>query len=156
MITNARLAVLAAVLLLAAAGATVALWPRPAVRLAPDDAALVALGRTVYASHCAHCHGIKLEGQPDWQIRLPNGRLPAPPHDVSGHTWHHPDAMLFALTREGLAAVAPPGYESDMPAFKEVLTDQEIIAVLSFIKSTWPADIRRRHDGLNQPAERRG
>ena len=154
--TISRRAVVAAVLLLAAVAVAVALWPRAAVRLAPDDAAVVAHGRTGYASHCAHCHGIRLEGQPDWQSRLPNGRLPAPPHDAGGHTWHHPDELLFTLTREGLAAVAPPGYESDMPAFREVLSDRDIVAVLSFIKSTWPADIRRRHDGLNRSAERRG
>ncbi len=148
--TLTQRAALAAVLLLAVAVAAVLLWPRGTIRLAPEDTALITLGRTVYDTHCAHCHGIKLEGQPDWQTRLPNGRLPAPPHDPSGHTWHHPDDVLFAITRNGLAAVAPPGYESDMPAFKDVLSDREIVAALSFIKSTWPADIRRRHDGLNR------
>ena len=31
-----------------------------------------------------------------------------------------------------------PGYDSDMPAFKDVLTDEQIRTVLAFIKSTWP------------------
>lgn len=147
-------AALSLLLVFALAAAAWVWWPRPGVRLAPEDAELVRLGRAVYGTHCAQCHGIKLEGQPDWQTRLPNGRLPAPPHDPSGHTWHHPDAVLFTITRQGIAAVAPPGYESDMPAYQDVLSDREIIAVLSYIKSTWPEDIRRRHDGLNRQAGR--
>ena len=30
-----------------------------------------------------------------------------------------------------------PGYESDMPAFSEVLTDEQITQVLEYIKGTW-------------------
>ncbi len=101
------------------------------------DAVQVALGAEVYAGHCASCHGMELEGQPNWRERLPSGRLPAPPHDASGHTWHHPDAVLFSITRDGLGAIVP-GYESDMPAFGGVLSDAEIRAVLAFIKSRWP------------------
>ena len=44
--------------------------------------------------------------------------------------------------------IGDPDYASDMPAFVDTLTDAEIIAVLTYIKSTWPADIRERHDGL--------
>jgi mono/diheme cytochrome c family protein len=113
----------------------------------PADAALVARGAAVYAQHCAICHGARLEGQPNWRERLPNGRLPAPPHDASGHTWHHPDAQLFTLTKEGPAALLP-GYESDMPGFRGVLTDGEIWAVLAYIKSTWPEAIRARQAGI--------
>lgn len=97
----------------------------------------VALGRTVYAQNCASCHGANLEGQPDWKRRLDNGRMPAPPHDESGHTWHHSDKALFTITKGGVAAVVP-NYESDMPAFGSKLSDEEIAAVLAFIKSTWP------------------
>jgi mono/diheme cytochrome c family protein len=103
----------------------------------PRDAQQVALGAKVYAQHCASCHGAKLEGQPEWRRRLPNGRMPAPPHDESGHTWHHPDDMLFDITKHGIAPYAPPGYQSDMPAFAGVLSDDEIWAVLAFIKSHW-------------------
>jgi mono/diheme cytochrome c family protein len=63
--------------------------------------------------------------------------MPAPPHDESGHTWHHPDDMLFDITKHGIARYAPPGYQSDMPAFGGVLSDDEIRAVLAFIKSHW-------------------
>ena len=106
-------------------------------RADPRDGAKVALGAKVYAQHCGSCHGANLEGQPAWQRALPNGRMPAPPHDESGHTWHHPDGLLFGITKNGLARYAPPGYESDMPAFGGKLSDDEIWAVLSFIKSHW-------------------
>ena len=106
------------------------------------DPAQVARGAPLYAKHCASCHGTKLEGQPDWRIRRADGRLPAPPHDASGHTWHHPDAQLLAITRDGLVPPnAPAGYRSDMPAFRGVLTDAEIGAVLAYIRSHWPPEV---------------
>jgi len=97
----------------------------------------LALGERLYAGQCASCHGENLEGQPDWQTPLASGRLPAPPHDASGHTWHHSDEELFTITKEGMASLVP-GYSSDMPAYASVLTDGEIRAVLGFIRSTWP------------------
>lgn len=116
-----------------------------------DDAARIAAGQAVYARHCAGCHGASLEGQPNWTQRLPNGRLPAPPHDDSGHTWHHPMQVLFAITKHGLAPPhAPAGYESDMPAFGERLSDEEIWAVLAYIRSRWSDGVRRRHDELER------
>ena len=81
--------------------------------------------------------------------RKPNGRLPAPPHDVSGHTWHHPNQQLMLITKKGLSAVVP-GYQSDMPAFESVLSDAEIAAVLAFIQSRWPPDTRERQKALTR------
>jgi mono/diheme cytochrome c family protein len=106
----------------------------------PTDQAQVAAGSHVYAAHCGSCHGANLEGQPNWRQRLPNGRMPAPPHDASGHTWHHPDAVLFGIVKEGMVPgkFAPPGYQSDMPAFAGILSDEKIRAVLAYIKSSWP------------------
>lgn len=104
----------------------------------PRDGAKVALGAKIYAQHCAACHGARLEGQPNWREKLPSGRMPAPPHDESGHTWHHPDAVLFGITKYGVTPkYAPPGYQSDMPGFGDRLSDDEIWAVLSFIQSHW-------------------
>ncbi len=69
---------------------------------------------------------------------MPNGRMPAPPHDESGHTWHHPDEVLFTITKYGLVPpYAPRGYQSDMPAFADRLSDDEIRAVLAYIESHW-------------------
>src|SRR5258708_38534695 len=113
---------------------------------------LVAEGRAVYAARCASCHGKELEGQANWRERMPNGRLPAPPHDASGHTWHHSDRQLFEITRNGIAGVVP-GYESDMLAFKDDLSDRQIWAVLAFIKSSWPKEIRERQQLLSRKAE---
>jgi len=130
--------------------------PSSPFRLQPDDAQVRALGMKVYAAHCAACHGARLEGQPNWRIRDAAGRLPAPPHDASGHTWHHPDEVLFRITKFGVARAANlKDYESAMPAYEGVLTDAEIVAVLSWIKSQWPADVRRQHDEVNDAAAAR-
>lgn len=111
----------------------------------PNDTRQVARGKAVYAANCAICHGTNLEGQSNWRIRKSDGRLPAPPHDETGHTWHHPDEQLFRITKSGLKPpLAPKGYESDMPAFRDTLTDDEIWAVLAFIKSQWPQEVLAR------------
>jgi len=102
------------------------------------SADIIAQGRQIYVDQCAACHGANLAGQADWRTPLASGRLPAPPHDESGHTWHHPDEVLFRIVKEGTAAVVGGGYESDMPGFADVLSDAEIRAVLDYIKSTWP------------------
>lgn len=118
----------------------------------PSDPRQVALGKTVYEAKCASCHGAKLEGQPDWRTRKSDGRLPAPPHDAEGHTWHHPDGDLFGIIKNGITAYAPPGYESDMPAFGESLTDEEIWAVLAYIKGNWSQKIRAEQQRRSEAA----
>jgi mono/diheme cytochrome c family protein len=110
---------------------------------------LVALGQRVYAKACASCHGANLQGEKNWTQRKPDGTFGAPPHDASGHTWHHPDALLFRITKEGGASVAPSGFKSGMPAFKDKLSDREIWAVLAFIKSRWPERVRTIHARIN-------
>jgi mono/diheme cytochrome c family protein len=113
-------------------------------------------GKALYTQHCAACHGAKLEGQPNWRSKLPNGRMPAPPHDDSGHTWHHPDEVLIGITKRGLVPpYAPPGYESDMPAFAGTLSDEEIRAVLAYIASHWSAEVRKLRAEMTQHQPRR-
>ncbi|HXF66461.1 MAG TPA: cytochrome c [Burkholderiales bacterium] len=135
----------------------VALYREAKTPADPGNPQQVARGETVYAQHCAACHGARLEGQPNWQERLPTGRMPAPPHDASGHTWHHPDSVLFGITKYGLVPgkYAPPKYESDMPAFGGTLSDEEIWAVLAYIKSRWPDEIRRAQAEITREAARR-
>jgi len=117
----------------------------------PDDPVQVAMGKVAYQQNCASCHGVKLEGQSNWRTRKPDDKLPAPPHDETGHTWHHPDEHLFRLTKNGLKPpLAPLAYKSDMPAFGGVLADKEIWAVLAFVKSTWPKEIKSRQDRMNE------
>jgi len=83
--------------------------------------------------------------------------MPAPPHDASGHTWHHPDGVLFGITKYGLipGKYAPPKYESDMPAFGGQLTDEDIWAVLAYIKSAWPESARRWQGDVSRNVTRR-
>lgn len=114
-----------------------------AVTMDPRDGKAVALGKAVYIRECASCHGANLQGQPDWRARQANGRMPAPPHDASGHTWHHSDKVLFDITKRGPAAY-PASYVTDMPAYTERLSDREIAAVIAYIKSTWPPEILRK------------
>jgi len=113
------------------------------------DRKLVHKGAGIYADHCGICHGRNLEGQPNWRQRNEDGTLPAPPHDVSGHTWHHPDKLIFDYTKLGGQALAPKGFKSAMPAFKDTLTDGDIWAVLSFIKSKWPEEAQDRQSSMN-------
>lgn len=129
-----------------------ALWSQREQPIHADsaDLRLVGIGRDVYARQCASCHGAGLEGQPEWQTPLATGGRPAPPHDPSGHTWHHPDRILFDLTKFGGQPYSPADYQSNMPAFGGILTDREIVAVLAYIKSTWPREIQARQERVNQ------
>lgn len=116
----------------------------------PNNKTQVELGKQVYKRSCALCHGIDLEGQPNWRIRRPDGRLPAPPHDGTGHTWHHPDDVLFGITKFGLIPpYSPEDYQSDMPALGGILSDEEIWAVLAYIKSRWSDDILKIQQDIN-------
>jgi mono/diheme cytochrome c family protein len=98
----------------------------------------LARGAAIYAEACAAYHGANLEGEPNWRSPRPDGRLPAPPHDASGHTWHHPDRVLLDITKRGTAAVVGRGYESNMPGFGDQYSDEELRSVLAWIRSQWP------------------
>ena len=143
-----RLAGLAAVL----AGAALAVSAMLPGAAAPGrhfadagDTALVVRGRAVYRDACASCHGRNLQGQPLWQLRDRYAGRRAPAHDGSGHTWQHDDEELFRLTKFGGHA-GPP---SAMPAFAGRLGDDEIVAVLAFIKARWPLAMRVAQATLN-------
>lgn len=113
-----------------------------------NNPGLVSAGHPLYVTHCASCHGARLEGQPNWRRRRPDGVLPAPPHDATGHTWHHPDGVLFRITKDG-GRGAGSSMPSGMPGFGAAMTDRQIWAVLAYIKSRWPAKLRQRHDMVN-------
>ena len=119
------------------------------IRLQHKDHAVVNLGKAIYAENCASCHGVVLEGQANWRQRDVEGYLPAPPHDERGHTWHHPDSYLFLMTKYGIEEMIGKKYPNNMPAYEDKLTDDKIISVLSYIKSTWPSRIQRQHDQIN-------
>ena len=123
------------------------------IALKHNDVAVVDLGQVVYAENCASCHGVALEGQANWRQRDADGYLPAPPHDETGHTWHHPDTYLFLMTKYGIEEMIGKTYPNNMPAYKDKLMDEEILAVLSYIKSTWSSRIQRQHNQINARAK---
>lgn len=116
---------------------------------ATGNAALLEQGRTVYEQECARCHGMSGEGQPDWQTTNADGSRPAPPHDSTGHTWHHADAQLLMTIDQGRGA---------MPAFGATLTTAEQEAVLLYLKTFWgpreqeaQAEVTRQWQAQYQP-----
>jgi len=115
-----------------------------------NKGAVLALGKKLYGQHCASCHGANLEGEKNWRGRNADGTLKAPPHDSTGHTWHHDDALLFRYTKDGGAKVGGGAFKSAMPGFGQVLKDSEIRAILAYIKSRWPKDIRNRQAELSK------
>ena len=119
-----------------------------------DHPEAIARGEVIYAETCASCHGVDLSGQEgvDWRVRDSDGYLPAPPHDETGHTWHHPDEVLIAITTHGTEALIGGTYRSNMMGFGDVLSEQEILDVLAYIKSTWPERVIEIHDGINEQA----
>jgi len=119
------------------------------INLNITDSSIIESGKQIYAKNCASCHGINLEGQKNWMSRLPDGLMPAPPHDETGHTWHHSDRFLFMVTKYGIEELIGEKYLNNMPVYKDILSDKEIISVLSYIKSTWPSKIKKIHDQIN-------
>ena len=133
----------------AAAFVVLATGPALADDLFPET---LALGKEIYVAKCASCHGVNLEGQPDWKRRLSGGKMPAPPHDVTGHTWRHSDQDMFRIVKEGVAAVVGGDYQTDMIAFQGVLSDDQIWATLAYIESTWPDRQRAAQHALTVTA----
>jgi mono/diheme cytochrome c family protein len=105
---------------------------------APDVSAnRVASGRALYGQYCASCHMADLSGAPDWKTPLDDGTYPPPPHDSTGHTWHHPDRLLLEIVRDGLDDPS-----STMPTFNGVLEDNDILAIVDYLRSTWGTEER--------------
>jgi len=114
-----------------------------------NDTAMVSRGKRIYAVHCASCHGRYLQGQPLWQLVDDYAGRRAPAQDETGHTWQHSDEDLFEVTKYGRFASAPSRYVSYMPAFRDELSDQQILATLAFIKARWPLGLRVAQAMLN-------
>jgi mono/diheme cytochrome c family protein len=110
----------------------------------------ISVGKRAYAEQCAICHGVNLTGQPNWQTPLPSGGRLAPPHDLTGPTWRSSDKQFFDVTKYGGQRFSPPDYKNFMPGYENRLSDEEIWAILAYIKSTWPPYIREAQAKLNQ------
>ena len=92
----------------------------------------VSLGKTLYQENCLSCHGVRGKGTANWKERLPDGALPPPPLDGTGHTWHHSRELLLRIVNHGGKL-----YDGKMPGFKDKLTESEQVAVLAYIQSLW-------------------
>ncbi|WP_165982512.1 c-type cytochrome [Dankookia rubra] len=102
-------------------------------------------GARIYAEECADCHGASLQGR----VAGPPGQR-IPPLDATGHAWQHADAELLRLVVRG----SNPGAGSAMPAFDGRLAPAEVEAVLTYVKSHWPARFRERQAALNRGEDR--
>ncbi|MDO6732704.1 c-type cytochrome [Marinovum sp. 2_MG-2023] len=128
--------------------------PEDAAGLFPYwDEMAVSRGALLYDENCSACHGANLQGEADWRSRNLDGSFRAPPHDATGHTWHHADEQLFAITKFGTEVVTGGAMATDMVGFQDVLSDDDILAVLAFIKSRWPQKIIARHNAMNRRLE---
>ena len=131
---------LVALLLLGVAGA-MALASAPSYAIDPTNTQTIALGKEVYDIQCASCHGANLEGEVGYGQESEDGLLKAPPHNETGHTWHHNNSYLIDSIKKGGARLQGANGTSAMPAYENILTPEEIGAVLAYIQSTWPEDI---------------
>ncbi len=108
------------------------------------DSAVITEGGVLYARHCAVCHGAAAAGE---DPRHPKGGLKpaggywAPALDGSAHAWHHPPDGLFRIVKDG-----SPAKDSPMRGWRELMSDAEIHAVLAYVQSLWPEDLRRRYE----------
>jgi mono/diheme cytochrome c family protein len=103
----------------------------------PLDATLIAEGKPLYDAYCAPCHGIDGVGAENWKAANADGSYPPPPHDSTGHTWHHSDRLLVDLIANGSDFA-----QSRMPAFGDRLSTGEIEAILEYIKTWWGPEER--------------
>ena len=126
----------------------------------PVEISHLAQGAQIYAENCAACHGANLEGAADWRSADADGILPAPPHDDSGHTWHHTDDLLFAYVWLGgeetqrRMGISDP--KSAMPGFQDSLTQADVVHVLSFIKSRWSERSRTYQQKITRQSQSGG
>lgn len=146
-----RITALTSTALLAVVTATAE--PAPSNSKAKPTLEELSAGAELYAENCSSCHGANLEGAEDWRGYNEDGTLKPPPHDASGHTWHHADSLLFDYVKlggaEAMAKVALEEFNSGMPGFGDLLSDEEIWKILDFIKSSWPEKIREAQEEIS-------
>lgn len=94
-------------------------------------------GRRLYQLQCAACHAARAEGQPGWEGVNAAGEKPAPPHDRSGHTWKHSDAMLYRIVAQGWRDPFNKTQRLTMPPFGQTLAPDEIRDVIQYLKTLW-------------------
>lgn len=100
------------------------------------DFTQVSEGARLYQKNCAECHGTSGQGDPNWRERDADGMFPPPPLNGTGHTWHHPKAVLLDVINNG----SPKGM-GKMPAWREKLSAEEIEAIIAWFQSRWPEQV---------------
>jgi len=109
------------------------------------DAAKVTRGGKLYQQNCASCHGENGEGDPNWRKRKVNGKLPPPPLNGTGHTWHHSKALLMTIITNGTIDQG-----GEMPAWGGKLSQKDIDAILTWVQSTWTVEIYKHWLEINE------
>ncbi len=94
-----------------------------------ENSLLLSLGKTVYDTHCASCHGSDGRGMP-----------PAYP-PLAGNQSIQMTSAVNPI-RMVLNGGFPPGTEGNpkpygMPPFAQLLSDDEVAAVVTYIRTTW-------------------
>ncbi|WP_166668754.1 c-type cytochrome [Thiohalophilus thiocyanatoxydans] len=115
-----------------------------------QDMQQILRGGRIYQQNCATCHGKLAQGAENWRQRDEEGKFPPPPLDGSAHTWHHPTAQLIEVIKNGTLDRG-----GNMPAWKDQLSEQDIVDVLAWIKAQWPDEIYARWYRNDQRAKNR-
>ncbi|MGY3110805.1 mono/diheme cytochrome c family protein [Bradyrhizobium sp. LM6.9] len=94
-----------------------------------ESSLLVSLGKTVYDKNCASCHGAQGEGKPPHWPPLANNQ------SIEMQSAVNPIRMV-------LNGGYPPGTKGNpmpygMPPFAGLLSDNEVAAVVSYIRTAW-------------------
>ena len=107
------------------------------------------LGKSLYVTHCASCHGDNLQGQPNWNTKKDkDGHNLSPPLNGTGHTWHHSQDQLFNIIRYGFK-IYNENYDGKMQG-NEKLNDDDIWSILAYMKSVWPESIQKKYDTISK------
>ena len=100
-------------------------------------------GEALYPANCQSCHG---------DARTGEGGLPGVPnHGPAGHTWHHSDPNLTEIILDGSGAMGEmmrdmmnvPPETPRMPAWRGTWSDEDIAAILTYIKAGWTPEQQR-------------
>ena len=118
------------------------------------DSVQIAQGRAIFEQNCAACHGVDGQGQfPEAPLEPDiTGRIGAPPHDETGHSWHHSDTSLLQYVTNG--GFSDPARFYTMPPFNAVLSDEQIKLVIAYIKTMWTDEQREMQRQLTEDEEK--